>query len=297
MTKECNNLEDQVKFIDNRIFESIQEVKDDIKANTKDCPGARIISKLDELRIDLNGVDARGQKLISDINQITIRLTNMENKKIQQSDMPNQVLQGMQNLFDDHENTKKTNAKLVEKIKVLEDSQESMSLAIGQILERLNQQGPNRNDASEATLGMHNNETPGGNNMILEDDKQLGHTQLNFTGAKQQMNNNTPNQIFPSGSGMGQTSEQQKMIHGFKFGAGSVTNWGNSGNGNNLNPNERSKISHGIGTNTNNQLDMSINSDNLSVDSIHSNISGTNIPVDNLTLFEVENFNIWWRNR
>ena len=162
MTKECNNLEDQVKFIDNRIFESIQEVKDDIKANTKDCPGARIISKLDELRIDLNGVDARGQKLISDINQITIRLTNMENKKIQQSDMPNQVLQGMQNLFDDHENTKKTNAKLVEKIKVLEDSQESMSLAIGQILERLNQQGSNRNDASEATLGMHSNQTPGG---------------------------------------------------------------------------------------------------------------------------------------
>ena len=133
--------------------------------------------------------------------------------------------------------------------------------------------------------------------MILENDKQLGHTQLNFTGDKQQMINNTPNQIFPSGSGMGQTSEQQKMIHGFKFGAGSVTNWGNSGNGNNLNPNERSKISHGIGTNTNNQLDMSINSDNLSAGSFYSNVSGTNTPVDALNLFEVENFNIWWNNR
>ena len=66
---------------------------------------------------------------------------------------------------------------------------------------------------------------------------------------------------------MGQTLEQQKMIHGFKFGQESVANWGNAGNWDNSGPNVRSKISHGIGG-TNNQLDMSINSDNLSDGSI-----------------------------
>ena len=170
-------------------------------------------------------------------------------------------------------------------------------MTIGHILERLNQQGSNKIDASEATFGMHNNQTPVGNKMILEDDKQIGPTQLNVTGVRQPMNNNRPNQLFLSGSGMGQTSEQQKMIHGFKFGAESVTNWGNSGNGNTSNPNDRSKISHGIGGNTNNQLDMSINSDNMSAASFQSNVSGTNIPADALTLFEVENFNIRWNNR
>ena len=298
LTKETNNLNDQLSFIDNKVFETIEEVRGEIKANNKECPGARIVSKLDELRIDLDKVDTRGQKLINDINQLDCRLTKMENKKYQTSDLPEEVVDFMRNLYNENEHTKKSNAKLVEKINVLEASQESMSLTIGQILERLNQQGSNKYDASEATFGLHNKQTSAGNNMILEDDKQLGHTQLNFTGAKQQTNNNIPNQLFPSGiSGMGQTSEQQKMIHGFKYGAGSVTNWGNSGNGNISNPDERLKISHGIGGNTNSQLDMSINSDNLSAESFQSNVSGTNIPVNALTLFEVENFNIWWKNR
>ena len=82
MSKESSNLNDQLKFIDNKFFESIQEVKDEIKANSKECPGARIISKLDDLRNDLNKVDARGQKLISDINQLDNRLTKLEKKKI-----------------------------------------------------------------------------------------------------------------------------------------------------------------------------------------------------------------------
>ena len=182
MSKESSNLNDKLKFIDDKLFESIQEVKDEVKANSKECPGARIISKLDDLRYDLNKVDARGQKLISDINQLDNRLTKLEKKKIQVSDMPFNVMDGMTKLFSDHENTKKTNANLVEKIRTLEASQESMSLAIGQIMERLNYQGFNKIDASEATFGLHNNQMPGGNNMILENDKQIGHIQQNCTG-------------------------------------------------------------------------------------------------------------------
>ena len=95
---------------------------------------------------------------------------------------------------------------------------------------------------------------------------------------------------------MGQTLEQQKMIHGFKFGQESVANWGNAGNWDNSGPNVRSKISHGIGG-TNNQLDMSINSDNLSDGSIQSNISGTNIPANTLDFYEVDSFKIEWNGR
>ena len=82
MTKESNDLSDQLSYIDNKIFESIQEVKEEFKAKTRDCPGAKIISKLDELRTDLNVVDTRGQKLISDLNQLDNRLSILGNKKI-----------------------------------------------------------------------------------------------------------------------------------------------------------------------------------------------------------------------
>ena len=262
--KDYRELNDQVKRIDQNFYDSIEEVKANVNNTSTDCPGAKIISKIDNLQATTKQVETKQVAIVNDLITMNQRLINVENKKIDQKDMPKEVSDSVQGIIDELANTKKANTLLTEKINVLEATQGSMSQALSQIMGMLNLQGFNTNNSNEGGVNygqQANFHTPASNLMQLENVNHNMVSQPNSAEFNQMTNIGTSN-VLPMANNLGNTAQQQKLIHGFMYGKESVANWDKSGNdGGNYGTSANIKVSHGLGGNKN-QLDMSINSDN-----------------------------------
>ena len=195
-SREMQIIKDLVDRVDHRFTDSIEKVKQEVEIKSKECPGAKIISKIDGMHDNIIQIDTKQRGLSNDLLNVKQRLGNVENKRIEPNELPIEVKDGMQSIYDELVKTKNSNSMLEEKVKVLEASQAQMGMAIGQLMEKVNCQDfkvNNPNADGVNCVSQMNIQIPASNDMQLENNNQYMNVSQGFTGFNQQMNGGMSN--------------------------------------------------------------------------------------------------------